>query len=186
MKPRRRWGTQISMLTRLARAYSIFLFSAQIVLFVVCLVVHVYVFAVVDERAFNIAKFLWAACIILMLPAMAFIKDSPRWMQQLKACPVWMCRIALGVWAYGFVIFFLRLLFPVVSEPMSDPLVLSGIPLGFEAITICLLYAALWRGYLNESELNKSAGLSLAFAFFVIVIFGTYKAGFLPTHSITH
>jgi hypothetical protein len=106
------------------------------------------------------------------------MKDGLRWKDQVKSCPEWMWKAALGLWAYGFVVFILKVVFPAAPSPIGDPMVVSSFPLGFDAITICILYAAFGRRWLNEAELKRAAAISVVIIGVELAIFG----GFLPAH----
>lgn len=59
-------------------------------------------------------------------------------------------------------------------------LTVSGFPLGFEAIWICILYSVLSKGYLERTVLVRRALHSVAMVDLGAVVFLAFRAGYLP------
>jgi hypothetical protein len=91
---------------------------------------------------------------------------------------MWKAALTLGV--YSIVVFCLQVLFPQGGGSLSEQaLAVSGFPLGFDAIALCILYSVLWTGYLSKSDVAKGAGKSLLMVFLGVVAFLAYRAGYL-------
>ncbi len=167
------------MAARIACGYACILLGAEALLFVLSLILHsaVLVGAKGPFTSYDVALF--RAAVIVGIPITAFLKNGFRWMQQIKSCPQWMWKTALAFGIYSVLIvcfygFFSR------SNPLKQPLSVSGVPLGFDAIWFCILYSALRSHYLSKSELTKAAGRSLLMVGFGLAMFLAYRAGYLP------
>jgi uncharacterized membrane protein (DUF441 family) len=65
------------------------------------------------------------------------------------------------------------------SHPSDSDLVISGFPIGFDAITICILYPVLRPGCLDGPELIKRTAASIMIVALGVIAFLAYQAGYL-------
>ncbi len=149
------------MLIRLVRGYIICLLAAQVCLFIAVLAVHVFSLAYSNKSELGNAMFCFRIAVLLNLSSFAYANNSLYWLSQLKAAPAWMRHTALGLCGYGFVVVILKIVLPSAPSPIYDPMVVSGVPLGFIAISICFLYTALNMPWFSEIELKKRTTISL-------------------------
>ena len=64
------------------------------------------------------------------------------------------------------------------SPFVEQALTISGFPLAFDAISVCVLHSVLWADYLQKSELVRRALESIAFLIVIVVLFLGYRAGY--------
>ena len=162
------------MIVRSAYAYVRLLFALELLLLVASLLLHLSVFMGAKEPYLGFGAPLFRAMVVVGLPVFAFIKDSLRWVDQIKSCPEWMWKGALSIGVYGLLTPFLQALFP-----QGQSLMWSGFPLGFEAISLCILYSVLWAGYLEQSDVVRRASHSLVIVAVCVIAFLAYRAGYL-------
>ena len=112
--------------------------------------------------------------VIVGILVIAFVKDGLRWMDQIKSCPKWMWRAALILGVYGL---FSSLL--PYDPSISAPWTMSGLPLGFDAISFCILYSVLGPGYLEKSEVVRRALHSIIMGTLIVIVCLAYRAGYL-------
>jgi hypothetical protein len=58
-------------------------------------------------------------------------------------------------------------------------LIVSGFPLAFDAISLCILSSVLWSGYLERAEVTRRAMYSAAIVSLGVAVFLAYRAGYL-------
>jgi uncharacterized membrane protein YbhN (UPF0104 family) len=162
-----------------AYAYVRFLLVLEVLLFALSLLLHLSVFLGRRGLFVEFGAVLFRGTCIVGIPVTAFIKDSLRWTAQLKTCPQWMWRTALTLGGYGLLLPCLQGIFPEGASFSEQALTISGFPLGFDAIALCIIYSALWSGYLTESEVVKGAGKSLLMVSLGFIAFLAYRAGYL-------
>jgi hypothetical protein len=63
-----------------------------------------------------------------------------------------------------------------------SPWAISAAPLGFDAISICILYPVRWTGFLDRSEITNKVLHSVMFLPVIVVMFLAYRTGYLPHH----
>ncbi len=91
-----------------------------------------------------------------------------------------MWRAALAVWVYGLAVMLLQAIFPENAVSLPDqPLVLSGFPLGFEAIPLCVMYAVLYSDYVEVPQQIKRTRSSSAMAILIVIALLAYNTGYL-------
>jgi hypothetical protein len=168
-----------SVTARSAYAYVSLLLVLESLLFVASLSLHLSVLLGVRGLFAEFGAALFRGTFIVGIPVIAFIKDSLRWREQLKTCPKWMWKAALTLGVYGLVVLFLQVFFPEGASFSEQALAVSGFPLGFDAIALCIIYSVLWSGYLMKSDIAKGAGKSLLMVLLGIVAFLAYRAGYL-------
>lgn len=168
-----------SVVARFAYAYVRFLLVLEALLFVFSLLLHLNVLLGARGLFAEFGGILFSGTVIVGIPVIAFMKDSLRWMDQLKACPRWMWKIALALATYSLAVLCLQAVFPEGVSFSKQALTISSFPLGFEATSLCILYSVLWSGYLTKSEVVKGAGKSLLMVSLGLIAFLTYRAGYL-------
>lgn len=113
--------------------------------------------------------------------AIGFAKDSLRWTDQVKSCPRSMWRSAYGIWYYSLLSFVIL----IIRGNLSHwDYAFSGFPMGFDAMNFCVIYAAIYERYLNESEVARKAVHSIAFGILVLAMFNLGR--YLPRHEIKY
>jgi|SRR5271165_104558 len=164
------------MIARLAYAYVGLLFLLGTLLFTASLLLHVTLFMVGSPKIYaEYGLMLFRGGVVVEIPVFAFLKDGLRWMDQIKSCPKWMWRTALAIGLYSLLTFF----FPQDAPLSESPLILSGFPLGFEAIALCILYSVLWSGYLEKPVVVRRALHSIIIVAVVVTAILAYRAGYL-------
>ena len=168
------------MNVRLAYAFVRILFMLELLLFAASLLLHLSVFITGPNEFY--AKYglpLFRRSVIVGLPVMGFVKDG-KWMAQIKSCPKWMWRAALAIGVYALLTVCLQVIFPQGGGALSEQaMTVSGFPLGFEAIHLCVLYSVLWCGYLEKSEVIRRALYSAVFVTLTVIAFLAFRAGYL-------
>jgi len=167
-------------MTRLAYAYVRVLFILETMLFTGSLLLQASVIAGGKEAGAEYGPILFRGTIIVGVAATAFIKDGLKWIDQIKSCPPWMWKGALILGVYGLLLLCLPAIFPAGPSLPDETLTVSGVPLGFDAIYICILCSVLWSAYLDKSEVIKRVQKSIIVVAFGAVAFLPYRAGYLP------
>lgn len=162
----------------MACAYVRALLVLETLLFAASLLLHLSVFITGPNQAY--AKFglsLFRATVIVGVPVIAFVRDG-LWKNQIKSCPKWMWKGALAVGVYALLIACLQIFFSegTFSE---QALTVSGFPLAFDAISLCILHSVLWSDYLDKAEVVRRAMHSVAFVTLGVIVFLAYRAGYL-------
>lgn len=171
------------MVSWLAYGYVRLLLILEILLFTASLLLHVCV--ILGARApAQYGLMLFGGTVAVGIPTAPFIKDSFRWVDQIKSCPKWMWKGALMLGIYGLSTIFLDVIFALGDSSNQWPLVTSGFPLGFDAMYLCILYSVLRLGYLDEPEVIKRVGHSLILVGLGVTVFLAGRAGYLhhPEH----
>ena len=167
------------LIARLAYAYVRTLLVLEALLFAASLVLHLSVFISGMNQAY--AEFglpLFRLTVILGVPVIAFVRDGA-WKNQIKSCPKWMWKGALIVGVYAFLIAGAQMVFSGGASFSQDALAVSGFPLGFDAISVCILHSVLWSNYLGQSEVVRRAMHSVALVALGLIVFLAYRAGYL-------
>jgi hypothetical protein len=168
------------MIYRFAYAYVRLLLVLEALLFTLSLLLHVSVIIGAKKPFAEFGATLITGALIAWIMVTAFVKDGLRWRDQIKSCPGWMWRAALAMGAYGLVILCLQAVFPEGASISEQTLTVSGFPLGFDAISLCVLYSVLWSGYLTKSEVAKRTRNSLLMIALGLVAFLAHRAGYWP------
>jgi len=166
------------VIDRLARAYVSFLFVLEILLFSLSLLLHLgVVLSGRNEPYAHYAAILFRGAVMVGIPVTAFIRDG-QWLQQVKSCPEWMWKGGLTTGGYSL---FTACTLMLAGPPLSErAFTLSGFPLGFEAISLCILYSVLHSEYLEKSQVVRRALHSFVFVSIGIILFLASRAGYLP------
>jgi hypothetical protein len=167
------------VVARLANAYVRFLLVLEALLFALSLLLHLSVLLGAKELFAEFGAVLFRGTFIVGILVIAFIKDGLRWRDQLKTCPRWMWKTALALGLYGLVVLCLQAIFSEGASFSEQALTVSGFPLGFDAIALCIIYSVLWSSYLTKSEVAKGAGKSLLMLSLGLTAFLAYRAGYL-------
>lgn len=167
------------MVTRIAFLHVRLLLALSAMLFAVSLLLHVSVLMGADEPYARYGLSLFGATVFVAMSLPSFFKDSLRWVDQIKTCPKWMWKTSLGLGLYAMSTPLIQAVFPSGSSDNYMPIVFSGAPLAFDAISFCVLFSVL-RGYLGDSQVAKSSRNSVIFIVFVAAIFLAEHAGYLP------
>lgn len=122
---------------------------------------------------------LFTVAVVLGLAAVAFIKDSLDWVQQIKTCPKWMWRTALSLGVYAIVILCIEVIWPKAPSLLDQGLTVSCFPLAFDAIYLCILWSVLRSGYLERSEVVRRAMHSVGIVTLGIIVFLACRGGYL-------
>jgi len=157
------------MLGWLACAYVRLLFALELLLLTVSLLLHGAVFFMgATEPYVQYGQVLFRAGIFITSLAFAFVKDGLRWVDQIKSCPKWMWKGSLIAGSYALLIFFFA----------HPTLTLSGFSIAFEAISICVLYSVLSKGYLDKAEIVRRSLHSILIAALIVTVVLLYRAGY--------
>jgi hypothetical protein len=165
---------------RLAYAYVRLLLALEILLFAGSLLAHLSVAIGSNKLYAAYGSILFGGAVIVGIPIVPFVKDSLKWKDQVKSCPEWMWKGALALGVYGIFITCFQAIFPAGDSFADQALTLSGIPLSFDAISLCILYSVLRLGYLDKSEVIVRARNSVIFVSVTALMFWAYRAGYLP------
>ena len=162
------------LLLSVARGYVVVLIALQLLLLLSSLQLHITVLigAPTPFEAHGLTVF--RAAVVVTIPVFAFIRDY--WTDQIKNCPRWMWKTALALGIYGLLSMVLLLWH---RTDWAAAVVLSGFPLGFEAISFCVLYPVIWQRYLSESEVERRALHSIGMIALMAFGFFAYQAGYL-------
>jgi hypothetical protein len=167
------------LITRIAFAYVRSLLVLEILLFAASLSLHLSVFILGANKAYaDYAVPLFRATVIVGIPVIAFAKDG-MWTDQIKRCPRWMWKGSLILGAYALLIACVQLIFRHDAALSGQSLILSGFPIGFDAISLCILHSVLWSGYLEKPEVVRRTLHSVVFVTLGAVLFLAYRAGYL-------
>lgn len=167
------------MITRIAFAYVRVLLALNVMLLASSSLLHVSVLMGAETPYARYGQSLFGAAVFVGISVPAFLKNPLRWVDQIKTCPRWMWRTALGLGLYAMSTFLLQALFPQGSF-RDDAVMFSGVPLAFDAINSCVLFSVLRRGYLEDSQVTESARNSVIFMLIVAAMFLADHAGYLP------
>ena len=168
------------MVARLACAYVRGLFVLEVLLFAASLLLHLSVFITGTNEAYVAFGLpLFRATVIVWIPMAVFIKDSLKWTDQIRSCPKWMWKTALAFGLYGIFIAVLQAVFPQGDSFSEQALTVSGFPLGFDAIALCILCSVLRSDCMEKSEVVRRATLSIVLATVGVILFLAYRAGYL-------
>ena len=173
------------MPARLAHVYLRFLLALLSLLSAASLLLHLTALFGAKGPSAAYASTLFRATIVVGISVVPFIKDSFGWMHQVKSCPAWMWRAAVSFGVYALFVVCLRVVFPDGPSMADETWVITGFPLGFDAINLCILYSVVKAGYLSQSEvLSRARNSALAVAVCIMVTLA-YRAGYLP-HPQSH
>lgn len=151
-------------------AYIRVLFALELLLFAASVSLHGAVFFIgATEHFVQYSEILFRAAVLIGMLVFAFIKDGLRWVEQIKSCPMWMWKGSLIAGIYAILI--------AVFAPVT--VTLTGFPIAFEAISICILYSVLSKGYLKKSELVRRSLHSVVMAALICSVILSYRAGYL-------
>jgi hypothetical protein len=167
------------LVIRVAYAYVSFLFALEVLLFTLSALLHVTVLMGARQPFQEFNAMLFDGSVVVGVLIIAYIKNGLMWRNQIKSCPAWMWKAALILGGYALVTIFLEPIFPEGDSYCQRPLVMSSFPVGFDAISFCVIYSVLWSGYLSKSEVSKRTGHSLLMLAYGVIVFLAYRAGYL-------
>jgi hypothetical protein len=128
------------------------LMMLEVLLFGASLLVHLSVLFGTERLYINCGDVLFRGSVFIGISVVAFANDV-RWRQQIKTCPSWMWKGALGLGIYSLIAFVQVILSQ--HKASSDPtFAFSAIPLAFDAIGICVIYSVVAQSVVT-SELIK-------------------------------
>jgi hypothetical protein len=104
--------------------------------------IHLCVWIMPAESVAGISLVYFKASLLVMFPAWAFIKNRSQAWMQLRCCPKWFWLPAFILWGYGIACVAFSCIF---SSSIGDPLAETGISIGFNALSLCLLLSV-WKG----------------------------------------
>ena len=110
--------------------------------------------------------------ILLWMGVLPFVRNSVKWLDQIKECPTWMWRSALALGLYS-ILFLFR-----TGSSGQDTLRMLGFPLAFDAISLCVLYAVLRSPRKTESDIVRQSVGSLIMMAVCVSGYMAYKAGY--------
>jgi hypothetical protein len=172
-----------SMMARIAYAYALSLFGLDVAFFFLSLLLHIAVLAGAKELNEHFGKIVLIGAFIVVIPVFTFAKNSFKWVQEIKKSPAWMRRGALTFGIYAlFICSLLMFAFPNCDTLLGEGLVGSASMMGFTAISMCILYTAIWSGAVESPELIRMARNSAVFMCIGTAIFLADRAGFFPHH----
>ena len=164
----------------LAYGYVRVLFVLEILLFTASLLLHLNVIVMGHNEIYTkYGLLLFRGAVIIGIPTTTFIKESLQWVDQIQSCPKWMWMTALLLGLYAILIACLQVISPDSPSLLDKNLIVSGFPLAFDAISLCILSSVLWYGYLERSEVIRRAILSASIVTFGAAVFLAYRAGYL-------
>jgi hypothetical protein len=156
-----------------AYAYARILLVLTAILFALALVLHLGVLFHVNQSWLKFIPWMFHLIVFVNLLVTPFLRDHLRWMDQVKACPKWLWKSALGAALYSFSTFVVLMF----SGNMSLwNYASTGFPLGFDALCFCIIYAAICKNYLSGPEVSRKALYSAGFGILTLVLFtlGSY------------
>lgn len=166
-------------ITRIARGYVSVLAALEVPLIGAIALLHLCVIMGVKQPSIEYGAWLFRVSVVLALPAAAFIRDSARWMDQVKSCPAWIWKTALGLALYSAAILLLQMIFSDDPSFSDHTLMMSGFPIGFNAMVVCIVYPVLRSNYLEDAELIRRVGASIAMVTVCALTLLAYQAGCL-------
>jgi hypothetical protein len=175
------------MIERLAATYVRTLFVIEVALFALSLLLHAAILIWPNQP---IPFEACSAALFFATWTMGFAivpfrnRSNWEWVSEVRQCPGWMWKGALGFGAYVLVVFATVLL----SGAGPGFETFSAFLIAFNAINVCLIYSSILSEHVDKSNLIKRTRNSLiavtVAAVFVVVI----NAGYLPlrTNSSQH
>ncbi len=167
------------MIARCAYVYVRLLLALTVLLFVSSLALHVSVLMGRGELYTRFGQMLFGGTVIVGIPITLFEKNRNFWKNEFKICPSWLRGAVVTFAAYGLGVLFLQLIVFPDEDPFQQAFAVSAIPLSFDSILLCILYAVVWSGSVDESELVRRARNSVIAAALTGVVFLAYRAGYL-------
>jgi hypothetical protein len=149
-----------TMLARITSSYVRLLLVVEGLLFVALVVLHVGMFFLgVDPRFERYTHDLFVAGVLVGICAVAFVENSLKWMAQIKRCPKWMWRTALGTGIYAMSL--VLVLWIVSHHSPVNPIAFSAYGAAFAAISFCLLFPVVAREMFDHSQVVERSRNSL-------------------------
>ena len=172
------------MAVRLARSYGIIVFVCNLLVVSCALVLHLGLLMVRTSVSTGLVGLVFQSSVLAGIAATAFMKNGLKWKEQIKTCPQWMWRPALGLGLYALFICCLELIFPPGPAFDDRALTLSAFPMAGAAISSCVVYSALRSTYVERRELPKMAGISLGLLAFMGLLYLIHRGGFWLPSSV--
>jgi hypothetical protein len=152
------------MVVRLAHAYIYLLLVLELLLLIALLVVHASVLMGATELYVEFGKALFIGTVLGAIPTFSYIKNAHNWKDEIKYCPKWMWKSALLFQGYGVLVLIVHLIALTDGNHLFGPsLSFSALPLGFSAISFCILFVVVRTDALDDSELIKRTRESILF-----------------------
>ncbi len=167
------------MVINLSRAYVRLLFGVELVLFSASLLVHVGTYIEGSSVSPVVAAALFRSAVLTGILVAAFLENGRKWVTQIKSCPGWMWRLALSLGVYSLLVVLFEVLYPKGASLADQRLTISAVPIGLDAISICILYSVLWSRSVSELSIVKGARNSAIGLVLGIAVFCAYQAGYL-------
>lgn len=172
------------MIARLAFAYVRLLLALEILLFTASLLLHLSAILGFKKPCAAYGIILLIGTVIVGVPVTPFMKDGLEWKDQVKSCPEWMWKTAFTLAVYALLVACTQIIFPTGTSMADQTLAISGFPVGFDAIYICILYSVLWVRYLDKSEVIDRVRSSVILVIVGICAFLAHRAGYLRHPTI--
>jgi hypothetical protein len=165
------------MTVRFVSIYVRVLFAAEVLLFALSLALHAATVVWDDKRVFTqICPLLFGGTWVIGAAITPFRNRSNwEWVQEIKLCPGWMWKGALGFGAYLFIVFATVL----VNGQPPGPETISAFLIAFNAAGTCLIYSAILSTPITPANLAKRARNSIMIATLCGIIFAFIFTGHL-------
>ena len=161
--------TTNSVWVRLARWYALSLLMLEMSFLMASVLLHISVMLGTAKLYIEYGLWLFRGTILLAALVTPFVHDNLRCKEQIQKCPDWMWKGALILGIYVLLLVLQMVCFPQGSSLEDQHLLMSGSPLVFDLMAICILYSVLWRGYLETRELIRRFSHSLS----ILILGGT-------------
>jgi hypothetical protein len=166
--------------TRLARVYAYAVLLLSLLLLIWSLLTHIYALCGYPGPYLVFGRGLVATSIAATFSSIPFCKDRIWWSRQIKLCPKWMWRSALGIGMYQLVLLTVKFFLLPSGDPIADKtLVFSAWPMAFFAISFCIVYSALFASNSIGIDLTKRARTSAICAAVCVCLFVANRAGYI-------
>jgi hypothetical protein len=168
------------MIARFAYAYAFVLSALEMLCFSATLLLHLGLFVGARDPCIRYGIPLFRTSVIIGVLATAFVKDPADWMTQVKSAPAWMWKSALSLGVYALFIVLLQIVLVGDHSSSDNSFMVSGFPLGFDAIIICILDPVLWKRYLDNPQLIRRTGTSMIMGALGVLSLLAYRVGYWP------
>lgn len=158
---------------RLARAYVRIILLLVAIHLSTSLVLHLSVWADQTKSYQGYSLILFRYGCVIWLIAGSFVKNSFKWMDQVKSCPTWLWLPALFLGLYPILLLSFR------KASFGVALTVSGVVIGFDAISFCVLYPVIRSSYLKESEVVQRTLQSFVIVAICVAGYMAYQYGYL-------
>jgi len=166
-------------MAQLARIYVLVLFVLEGLLFAASFLLHIGLRIGIGSLYQSIPDSMLGAGLLISVATAFLAKDRNVWKNEFKSCPLWVRLLTIGVVLYGFIcVFTLTAFFP---ESQAVGLhTISAMSMSITAMSLCLLYAVIWRSSETEAELLKRIRNSFIVATLGSLYLLANNFGYLP------